>query len=171
MNTPNNSKPYDFTRSSLLTLGVIYGALWSLAPGILSELLWSPWQAITVLVAGMLTGTIVTFALAPRLRRMNLIQGTLLGVLSLPFGASMFGMLISCLHWIVLKSTGIHYRFVMEIEEPPGYVWAPLEAAWQYATGSTFTFFAIGLMPLAILTTLHLQAVVRRPVSHTNMAT
>lgn len=162
MNTSNGTKNGAIQLNKLFIWGLIYGAFWSIVPGVLSELLWSPWQAKTVIASGMVTGTIVTFALAPLLRRTSTVKGALLGVLSLPLGAWLFGLAISCLHWIVLKTTGTHFRFVMQIDEYPGYIWAPLDVAWQYAVFSMFTIFAVVLLPLAILTTLHLQRVVQR---------
>jgi hypothetical protein len=89
--------------------------------------------------------------------RSRLWQAVLLGVLSLPMGAGLFGFVVSWVQWAVMKLTGTHYRFVMQIVEAPGYVFAPLKAARDYALYSTVSVFALVFIPLAILTTLHLR--------------
>jgi hypothetical protein len=133
----------------MLFWGAIYGTLWSLAPGVLSELLSvaRPGEAMTVVLTSILTGVLVSAALAPLLPRTKHWHAAVLGVLSLPLGAWLFGFLISWCHWGVMKLTGIHYRFVMEIVEPPG-----------HALYSTLSPFGLLLIPLAILTTLHLRS-------------
>lgn len=166
----DNQSSYDiFQRRRLLIFGLGYGAIWSLVPGALGDLLRSPLQAATVLGAGMLTGTVVTLALALVLKRLNGWQAAVLGILSLPIGAWVFGLLISCAHWIILQLSGVHLRFVTEIEEVPGYAWAPFEAAFQYAFFSSFTVFAFALFPLAILTTLHLWKAVSAALPNDNI--
>jgi hypothetical protein len=140
--------------------GAFYGILWSLAPGVLSEMLSlaRPGEAMTVFLTGILTGVLVSAALAPLLRRTKRWHSAVLGVLSLPLGAWLFGFLISWCHWGVMKLTGTHYRFVMQIVEPPGHVFDPLQAASDYALYSTLSPFGLLLIPLAILTTLHLRS-------------
>lgn len=137
--------------------GVAYGAVWSLAPGILSELMRHPGEAATVILSGSITGVVVACALAPALARSRLWQALLLGVVSLPLGAGLFGFVISWLHWVVMNLTGTHYRFVMQIVESPGYVFAPLKAAKDYALFSALSPFALVFIPLAVLTPLHLR--------------
>ena len=107
--------------------------------------------------AGAITGVLVACVLAPALARSRLWQAVLLGVVSLPLGAGLFGIIISWVHWIVMQTTGVHYRFVMEVVEPPGYVFGPLKAGREYAFYSTFSAFAFLFVPLALLTTLHLR--------------
>lgn len=146
--------------STTLFWGAFYGTLWSLAPGVLSELLSlaRPGEAMTVVLTGILTGVLVSAVLAPLLPRTKRWHAALLGVLSLPLGAWLFGFLISWCHWGVMKLTGIHYRFVMEIVEPPGHAFGPLQTAGNYALYSTLSPFGLLLIPLAILTTLHLHS-------------
>jgi hypothetical protein len=147
-------------RRVVLLWGAIYGALWSLAPGILGELLRlsKPGEAVTVILTGILTGVLVSVTLAPLLPKTKRWHAAILGVISLPLGAWLFGFLISWCHWSVMKLTGVHYRFVMPIVEPPGYVFAPLHAAKDYALFSTLSPFALVFIPLAVLTTLHLRS-------------
>lgn len=150
-----------------LAWGVAYGAVWSLAPGFLSELLRNTGEAVTVVLAGAVTGAVVTLLLAPFLTRFKWWGAVLLGVVSLPLGAGLFGIIVSWIHWIVMRTTGIHYRFVMEVVEPPGYVFGPLKAGRDYALYSTCSAFALLFIPLALLTTLHLRRMLLRPNSKT----
>jgi hypothetical protein len=131
--------------------------VWSLAPGFLSELLRNVGEATSVVIAGAVAGAAVTLLLSPFLTRFKWWGAVLLGVASLPLGAGLFGITVSWIHWIVMRTTGIHYRFVMAVVEPPGYVFGPLKAGRDYALYSTFSAFALVLLPLAILTTLHLR--------------
>lgn len=142
-----------------LIWGAIYGSLWSLAPGTFSELLTlsRPGETASVILTGSLTGVLVTALLAPVLRRAKRWHAIVLGLLSLPLGAWTFGFLISWCHWGIMKLTGTHYRFVMEIVEPPGHVFGPLQAAWDYTRFSTASILGLLFIPLAILTTLHLR--------------
>jgi hypothetical protein len=117
-----------------------------------------PGEAATVIVSGMITGALVAGALAPVLARSNLWQALFLGVLSQPLGAWLFGFVISWVHWVVMKLTGIHFRFVMQIVEPPGYLFAPLKTAQGYSFYSTLSPLTFLFIPLAILTTLHLRS-------------
>ena len=144
-------------RRIALLRGVAYGVAWSVAPTILSELLRQPGEAATVIFAGAITGVLVACVLAPALARSQLWQAVLLGVAALPLGAGLFGIIISWVHWIVMQTTGVHYRFVMEVVEPPGYVFGPLKAGRDYAFHSTCSAFAFLLVPFALLTTLHLR--------------
>jgi len=160
MRTPTSSLDPGIPLRVTLLWGAIYGALWSLAPGILNELLRMsrPGEAMTTILTGIITGVLVSVTLAPFLRKTRHWQAALLGILSLPMGAWLFGFLISWCHWGVMKLTGIHYRFVMQIVEPPGYVFGPLKAARDYALYSTLSPFGLLFIPLAVLTTLHLRS-------------
>jgi len=150
-----------------LAWGVAYGAVWSLAPGFLSELLRNHGEAVTVVLAGAVTGALVTLLLAPFLTRSKWWGAVLLGVVSLPLGAGLFGIIVSWIQWMVMRTTGTHYRFVMQVVEPPGYVFGPLKAGGSYAIYSTCSAFAILFIPLAILTTLHLRQMLLCPSSRT----
>ncbi len=137
--------------------GALYGAVWSLAPGCISKLLSTPGEAATVILAGAVTGMLVSAALAPGLARCNRWQAVCLGVVSLPLGAGLFGFVASWIHWLVMKLTGTHYRFVMQIVEPPGHIFDPLQTARDYALSATLSVLGIVFIPLAIFTTLHLR--------------
>ena len=137
--------------------GAAYGVGWAFAPGILSELMRGPGEAGTVVAAGAITGALVARLLAPALARSRSWQAMTLGALSLPVGAALFGIVVSWLHWLVMQTTGVHYRFVMETVEPPGYVFEPLKSGRDYALYSTCSALAMLFVPLAVFTTLHLR--------------
>jgi hypothetical protein len=158
---PQISNPPSAMRSArlktVLLWGALYGAVWALAPGCLSEILSTPGEAATTILAGAVTGMLMSAALAPGLAVSHRWQAVCLGALTLPLGAGLFGFVASWIHWTVMKLTGTHYRFVMQIVEPPGYIFDPLQTAMNYALYATLSAFGIVFMPLAILTTLHLR--------------
>jgi hypothetical protein len=78
-------------------------------------------------------------------------------VFALPLSAGFFGFVASWIQWMVMKLTETHYRFVMQIVEPPGYIFDPLQTAKHYAFYATLSPFGIVFMPLAIFTTLNLR--------------
>ena len=150
---------------TVLLSGALYGAVWSLAPGCLSELLSMPGEAAIVILSGAMTGMIMSAALVPVLARCKRWQAVGLGVLSLPLGAGLFGFVISCIQWVVMKPTGTDYRFVMQIVEQPGYIFDPLQTAKHYVLYATLSAFGIVFIPLAIFTTLHLwRRIINAPV-------
>lgn len=81
-----------------------------------------------------------------------------------PLCAGLFGFIASWIHWLVMKLTGTHYRFVMQIVEALRYFFATVRAVRNYAIHATLSALGIVLIPLAIFTTLHLR---RRLVSST----
>lgn len=115
-----------------------------------------------MIFSGSMVGVLLACAFVPVLSRRRLWQTLLLGVLSLPLGAGLFGFFISWIQWLVMELTGMHYRFVRQIIEAPGYVFAPLKVARDYALIGTLSSIALSLIPLAILTTLHLHGRIRR---------
>src|SRR5262245_6579300 len=91
---------HEFSRAPRLTIrsvvfGVVAGGLWSLLPGIFTQLSRPAEQAITVLLAGVVTGVLITLALSIPLKQAGVVRTTLLGILALPFSAFLFGVLLS----------------------------------------------------------------------------
>jgi hypothetical protein len=108
---------------------------------------------------------LVGLLLVPVLARCKRWQAVGLGVLSLPLGAGLFGFVISCIQWVVMKLTGTQYRFVMQIVEQPGYIFDPLQTAKHYLLYATLSAFGIVFIPLSIFTTLHLwRRIINTPV-------
>lgn len=129
----------------ILTFGFISGAVWSLVPGILSELFRSPGETATVVLSGALSGVLVTGLLAVGLPRVSGKGRILLGLFSLPVGAFAFGFIISFIHLVVESLFDVRYRFVAS-------EFMPIRTGIGYAVGSTLWFPAFVLLPLAVFT-------------------
>src|SRR5690349_21518456 len=123
----------------VLAFGIVSGLIWSLVPGTLSELFRSPGETATVIVSGMLSGIVTSFALAAALMRCHRLATILFGALSLPLGAFAFGFLLSVVQWLVREFSSTSYRFV-------GHGFAPFIAGAQYAVFS-ITVFGYVLLP------------------------
>jgi hypothetical protein len=141
------------TNLRVLTFGVVSGLIWSVIPGLLSELFRSTGETVTVLVSGILTGALTSFALRAPLAKCRRQTAILLGLLSLPFGAFAFGVLTSLVQWVVRELTGTSYRFV-------AHDFSPFHTGISYAVLSAVSIFAFVLFPLAVLTTFLLRAMV-----------
>jgi hypothetical protein len=157
------------TRWCILIFGMISGLLWSLVPDALvpatiggGSLIASPGETLTVLGAGVLTGVGVSFLVylpLARLGRKNPVRRVLVaGILSLPAGAFLFGVVVSSLQLVVHMVTGAKYPFVE-------HGFAPVATWFIYALFSVASFFVIGCLPFAIFTTwlFHRLAVKERP--------
>ncbi len=147
------------TPSRVLAFGVASGVIWSLVPSTLSELFRSPGETATVIVSGILSGILTSFALAAPLARFGHGAAILFGTLSLPLGAFTFGVLLSLVQWLVRDFSGTAYQFV-------AYGFAPLTVGAQYAVLSVISVFAFVLFPLAVLTTFLLRRVIHSGHGH-----
>jgi hypothetical protein len=133
-----------------ILFGTFAGMLWSLVPGTLSELFTSFGQGVSVVLCGVLTGIIVTFTVRRLFDGSSKRFGIFLGVLSLPYGAFLFGFIISVAHAFIAVIGGPKYRFIE-------YRFEPFEAGMSYALYSSISIFAVVLFPAAIFTTLRVQ--------------
>ena len=139
--------------SRVLLFGFVSGLIWSVVPGALSEMFRSPGETITVAASGALTGVFVSLVFRALLTKIDLWGAIAIGILSLPLGAFAFGVLISLVQWMVLRATGISYRFVAN-----GF--NPFQSGFEYAVLSVISVLAFILFPLAIVTTLLLRVVI-----------
>ena len=143
----------------VVAFGILAGSVWSLVPGVLSELLRDRDQALMVVAAGMATGVVVSLLLYRALLGVPLRGAALLGALSLPLGAFVFGVTISVVHLLAQAVTGATYRFA-----EGGF--GPVTNGVFYAYYSVFyglvPRFGLGLLlfPMAVLTTCCLQRTV-----------
>ena len=144
------------TSFRVLSFGVISGLLWSLIAGFIGELFRSPGESVTVIVSGVLSGVIVSFALVAPLAKSSRGKTILLGALSLPLGAFVFGVLLSLVQWLVREFGGTAYRNVAN-------EFAPFTAGFEYAVLSVISIFAVVFFPLAVLTTFLLRRVLSFP--------
>lgn len=140
-----------FTRLS--TLGASSGLAWGVVPLTLSELGNSAGETASVLFAGAITGVAVTLLLAWPLHRAGRWPAIALGVLSLPLGAFLFGVIASWVHYGVASWSGVAFRFVQ-------YRFEPLQVGQDYALFASLSWFAIALIPLAVATTILLHRAV-----------
>jgi hypothetical protein len=133
--------------------GVAAGFIWAFVPGTLSELFQSNGETLAVLVAGAIAGVVTSVTLSKVVGKSPKLATFCLGLLSLPFGAFLFGVSISVSHLTANVVTGINYRFLE-------HGFHPVQIGLQYAFYSIFSAVVLGLLPLAVFTTFLLRAVV-----------
>jgi hypothetical protein len=133
-----------------ITFGVLAGAIWSILPGTFSSLYWPAGQAITVVVAAVITGILTSLVLSIPLQRAGRLETLLWSVTALPVGAFVFGTLTSTVQFVWQLATGVGYRFVQRGFDPLG-------NGLNAAIYSSNPLFALFLMPLAIGTTFLLR--------------
>jgi hypothetical protein len=139
------------TRARIWIFGTLAGLVWSIIPGILLDMFTSVGEIITILIAGAITGLLVSTALYFPLGKVKSWSGFLLGIFSLPFGAFVFGI----------------FYFIGEmakegIPDSVNYfapIYAPLYFGITLAFESAIVLYGILFLP-AILTTILLQRVI-----------
>ncbi len=142
------------TRAKVIMFGIVSGLIWSVVPGGLNDLFRSK-ESILVFIAGAVTGLAVSLALKVPLTKFGRWWTLLLGLVSLPLGAFIFGVVFSLLNlsdWLNGSQYGIFNSILIG-----GY----------YALLSVISIFAIVLFPLAVLTTFTLRAVIHSGEKHT----
>ena len=135
------------TLARVLAFGLVSGLLWSVVAGILGDLFSTRAVVPAALVAGVVAGVVTSAVLALLLVRFGRGPTVVLGLLSLPMGAFVFGFTLALIT-----------RF---LPAPTGDTWAltnPWDTGLNYALLSVISIFAIGLFPLAVVTTLLLRA-------------
>ena len=136
-----------------IIFGIFSGLVWSLVPGGLNDLFHSK-ESIFVLVSGALTGVSVSLALKVPLTKFSRWWTLAFGLVSLPFGAFIFGVVFSILdftQWFSGSQYGFFTVFLI---------------GGQYALFSVISLFAVFLFPLAVLTTFLLRAVIHPREKH-----
>ena len=106
-----------------------------------------------VIVSGLVSGVLTSLALRAHLAKARKRMTVVVGAVSLPFGAFLFGFLLSVLQWVFLARD-----------------FSPFSVGFQYALFSMISIFAIVLFPLAILTTFLLRAVIVSRSNHEKAA-
>ena len=134
----------------VLAFGALSSVAWSVIPGLLTDLFSSARQSVTILLAGSLTGIAVTLSIRRILDGNSKQFAILIGCLTLPYGAFLFGIITALLHMAISSVGGPTYQFAQEPVEP-------FNAAASYAIYSCISIFALILFPLAIITTLLLR--------------
>jgi hypothetical protein len=137
----------------LVFFGTASGLVWGVAPLTLSELWQSSGETTSILLAGALTGVAVTLLLAWPLHRASRWPAIALGVMSLPLGAFLFGVIASWVHYGLAHWLDVTYRFTRHRFDP-------LQVGEDYALFASLSWFAIALIPLAVATTILLHRAV-----------
>ena len=136
------------TFARILTFGLLSGLLWSVGLFVISMMFGgSSAEKLLVVVAGIIAGVIMSAILAPLVTRVRVRASVILGLLSLPVGAFVFGY-----------SFALMTRFTPNLKF--GWHVMPLEP-WAFglrnALGCVSTWLAFGLFPLASVTTVLLR--------------
>jgi hypothetical protein len=134
------------TLTRVLTFGFISGLLWSIVPGTLAEL-FSSRDVLATVVAGIFSGVATSVVIGMFLERVGRPVTLLLGLVSLPFGAFVFGFALALID-----------RFFPGITSGSRAIIDPWTLGASYAVLSVISIFAVGLFPLAVLTTLGLRS-------------
>jgi hypothetical protein len=138
---------------SLMMFGAVAGVIWAIVPWVLVDMIHPVGQAATVFVAGAITGVVMSQLLAIPLAGRGRPGTLLLGILSYPVAAFVFGVLISIVQWVVKATFGVTYRAMSD-----GF--APIESGVGLAVRATFWPFALVLVPLAMWTTHQLKTII-----------
>jgi hypothetical protein len=136
------------TTAKVLAFGVASGLLWSLLIILIfAHSIWAS-DIVKILVPGVLSGIIVSLALQKPLARFGRFGTVLLGLLSLPFGAFLFGFFAESVEALT-RVNG------------PGF--NPFSSGLFYAGASIVSFY---FFAPAVLTTFLLRTVVLSGRSH-----
>ena len=134
----------------VLGFGAASGLIWSIFPAAFTQVLDSPKEAATYLVAGVLVGILASVALASVLLRSGRAAAILLGALSLPPAAFLFGVVLAMVQWLIREATGTAIGFA-------AYQFAPASVGVQLFVYASISIFSPVLYPLAVGTTLLLR--------------
>ena len=140
--------------AKVITFGIISGLIWSVVAGGLNGLFDSAKASVLVVLAGALTGLTVSLALKAPLTKFGRWWTLVIGLVSLPLGAFIFGVVFSILDvsdWLKGSQYGIFNAIVIG-----GY----------FALLSVISIVAIFLFPLAVFTTFLLRVVIHSSKKH-----
>ena len=134
------------TLPRILTFGSLSGLTWSVVPGILDERFSNRADLPAVLIAGLVSGIATSIALGAVVARTGRWLTVVLGLLSLPFGAFVFGFSLALLGKFLPALTSGSRGFP-----------EPWNLGFTYALLSVVSVFAMGLFPLAVASTFLLK--------------
>jgi hypothetical protein len=146
------------TRTAIVIFGTMSGLIWSVIGGGLLSGDMSSGEDATVLGAGVITGILVSFMLKSVLSKCGRFATLGYGLLSLPVGAFAFGFIASLIQIAVKAITGVSYSLTTSFN--------PFEAGILFALVSVMSILAVVYLPLAVLTTFLLRAVIIRGIRH-----
>jgi hypothetical protein len=132
------------TTTKVLVFGVVSGLIWSLVLIAFGDGFTSVRDTADILVPGILTGVLVSFALKKPLSTLGRFGAFIAGLLSLPLGAFLFGFLGSIMEIISVGTVDLN----------------PILSGLFCAMVSVISIFAFYFFPPAIFTTFILRAVI-----------
>jgi len=135
----------------VLAFGFVSGLLWSIVPGILADLFSTRADVLATIVAGVVSGVVTSAVLAQLVARFGRGLTIVLGLVSLPLGAFIFGFTLALID-----------RFLPVLTSRTRALTDPWTLGLNCALLSVYSTFAIGLFPLAVVTTLILRAYIVR---------
>jgi len=141
----------------IFLFGTFCGLLWSFVPSfLLGDEFKSGGEAAVVLLAGIISGILVSFILYKPLSKSNRTTAVGLGLFALPLGAFCFGVCVSlvCLAARHITGENIPYGGIGDDK------FMPIMEGVGYAVLSVISIFAVFLFPLAVLTTFLLRSVI-----------
>lgn len=122
----------------IVIFGAFSGSVWSLAPGVLGDLFSDRADIPGTFIAGILAGVLTAAMLSLPITRFGRTGTLVLGVVSLPVGAFVFGLSLALVSRIAPALTShVH----------------PWSSAMSFAVLSVISVFAVVLFPLALVTT------------------
>jgi MFS family permease len=130
----------------VLAFGFVSGLLWSVVAGILADLFGTPADVPATIFAGVVAGVVTSAVLALLVARFGRGLTIVLGLLSLPLGAFVFGFSLAFISRVLPALTSGTRALIN-----------PWTLGSEYALLSVVSTFAIGLFPLAVVTTLLLR--------------
>jgi hypothetical protein len=133
----------------IVAFGFVSGLVWSLAPGMLTDLFSTRADLTATLIASVIAGVVTSAILAPLVAKFGRAVAVVFGLLSLPLGAFAFGFSLTVIN-----------RF-LPIPGGTRALGDPWDQGFYYALLSVISVFAVGFFPLAVLTTLLLRRFVR----------
>ncbi len=136
-----------------LFLGAISGTVWSLIPGMISNLFDSLEQSVTVLIAGVISGIAICCLISVLFKRASWKSSILFSVLCLPLGAFIFGYSISLLQYILADWIGVVLRFNRSGN-------SSFSSGLELASAVFYPGLTIVILPLTILNTYACQFLV-----------
>jgi hypothetical protein len=139
------------TLKRVLVFGSISGLLWCVVPGLLDDLFSTPADTPVTVMAGVVAGILTSAMLALSVPRISRGFTMVVGTFALPLGAFVFGFAFALLSRF-LPMLGSGTRAILD----------PWTLGLNYALLSVISIFAIGLFPLAVVTTLLLRAFILR---------
>ena len=131
----------------VLGFGAFSGVIWLVAPLFFTDF-HQDGSLVVFLLAGVLTGIATSLIVAGPVRRSGFGMTLLAGLLALPLGAFVYGVIVSTLHWLIQNGeVGIPFD--------------PIVAGYWFMVYASLSLLSVVFYPASVTTTFLLQRVVR----------